>query len=396
MNFATIGVRNWDQSTEKRQTPQAFATFKAPALAPPPPPEEDETVLIRSRFLQRGRYCLLAGASNQGKSVFAYYAAMLWAKGLPCLGLSPRSPLRTLFLQCEMSVHKTDQIVWDLAKSIQEDHGTSDWAMEEMIIAKLAMPLADSELLTVLDSTISQYPVDLVFIDPLFGATSLDMKEQVQAAKFLRHEFPKLLLSHNIGGILVHHTRKDTSNLPLDSADFVMRDLVNGSSDLVNAAQSGLMLRPVPGHFGLMQLHAMKEGNELGWRADSGQLAHVKYVATGLYDLEPGDPLKYSYREADPVEVQRVEASVGVYAAKEKAFTAHNPVYDDLATYQGTVCLILKEMGESPHDCLVDRLREVHPKLDSIDAGLVLDQHLPDHVHFRMAHDIKYYRFEEV
>ncbi len=244
-------------------------------------PHDDANELLQHRFLCRTGGLLVVGPTGIGKSTFTLQAALSWSAGKPHFGIRPRGPLRCLIVQAENDdgdlVEMRDGVLDAMISVDLFAKAEAQQAADRVLICRDVVSTGPAVGAT-LGKLLSQYPSDLVFLDPAFSYLGGDAKDSTDVSLFLRQVINPVLLKHNTGIVIVHHTNKPLRGA--EKGDWQAGDfayLGAGSAEWANWARCVLALRSI-GSDTVFELRAAKRGKRLGWMDDDGERTTTKFI----------------------------------------------------------------------------------------------------------------------
>ena len=252
---------------------------------------QDPNCLIGRRWLCRGGSVLMAAGGGQGKSTLAIQFAVLWALGRAAFGLTPRRPLKILFIQAE----NVDGDLSEMLKGVVGGLGLGDCAaaLDERLVLVQETCRTGKEFIAYLNLLVIKYQPDVVFIDPVFSFLGGDASDQDTCSTFCRNGLNVISASTGCAFFVVHHDARPSRN-HADRRTWTGSLLdysAHGSAELVmNWPRARLSLREVTD--GCYELRAGKRGARAGLKAADGTESLViplRHSAAGLcwvYDEE--------------------------------------------------------------------------------------------------------------
>jgi len=196
----------------------------------------DPNTILGNRWLCKGGSALIVSQAGVGKSSLMMQAAVHWAIGgrLDFFGIKGKRPLRVIIIQAENDFGDVAEAYQDVvagAKLWPEERNTLN---DNLAIFRDATSVgaAFPEMLRAL---ITQHRADLVFVDPLLSFAGIDIADQEQASRFLRHDLNRILVETQAVLIAMHHTTKPRA--AKDKEGQTIADLAYsgaGSSEFVN------------------------------------------------------------------------------------------------------------------------------------------------------------------
>lgn len=225
--------------------------------------DPDALLGYQKRWLARGGFAMLHGASGIGKSSLVAQLSVGWCLGETAMGITVRHPLKVLVVQAENDAG-------DLAEQVKgtvEAMGLMDRAAEidERLRYVTEAGVSGAGVRDLLDPICEAYRPDLIILDPLFSFLGGDASDQANVSTFLRSIWMPFLAKHRAMGLLVHHVNKPPSNGQRRTAYAGA-----GSAELENAPRASLVLLPGD-EPGTATLTAQKRGMRIGWQDSAGR-----------------------------------------------------------------------------------------------------------------------------
>ena len=259
----------------------------------------DPNELIKHRFLYRGGIMILTGPTGAGKSSFTMQWAFNLAGGAAMFGLRIgncyyQKGLKVLVIQAE-----NDE--GDLAE--QRDGVLSVLPCDVINRASenlsfVTMPDASGDVFAErLDALCAIHEPDVVFIDPVFSFLGGDNNAQKDVSNWVRNLILPILMKYKCATVLIHHNNKPQKDA-VKSGAYTMA----GSAEWANAARAVLTLEPVGD--GTYALSAVKRGDRLGWKDESGTKTKTQYISYHGGQDENGSPI-IAWREATEDEIPK-------------------------------------------------------------------------------------------
>jgi len=233
----------------------------------------DPDIVLGNRWLCRGGSLLIVGQSGTGKSSLMMQAAVSWAVHRPFFGIESKRPLRIVILQAENDKG-------DVAEAFQDCvHGMNlDQAQRNLLESNLAIYRDTTSVgpafPAVLKDIITAHAADIVFVDPLLSFAGIDVSDQEQASRFLRHDLAPILLDTGAVLVAMHHTGKPKSAADKEgqtTADLAYAGL--GSSEFTNYFREVAVLFRCQGDQPVYKFGLTKRRGRAGLKDTNGDFA---------------------------------------------------------------------------------------------------------------------------
>ena len=196
--------------------------------------EDPTTVLGNHRWLCKGGSLLIVGQSGTGKSSLMMQAAVHWCLGRDFFGIKSARPLRAIVLQAENDAGDISEALQDTIAGAYLDSTERSQLRDNLAIYRDTVSTGTTFTAALRDLVI-EHKADIVFVDPLLSFAGIDVSDQEQASKFLRHDLAPILLETGAVLVAMHHTGKPKSSS--DKEGHTVADLAYaglGSSEFTN------------------------------------------------------------------------------------------------------------------------------------------------------------------
>jgi hypothetical protein len=196
--------------------------------------EDPTTILGNHRWLCKGGSLLIVGQSGTGKSSLMMQAAVHWCLGRDFFGIKPARPLRAIVLQAENDAGDISEALQDVITGAYIDSQERETLRDHLAIFRDTVSTGTTFTAALRQLVIDQR-ADIVFIDPLLSFAGIDVSDQEQASKFLRHDLAPILLETGAVLVAMHHTGKPKASSEKEGhtvADLAYAGL--GSSEFTN------------------------------------------------------------------------------------------------------------------------------------------------------------------
>ncbi len=246
---------------------------------------DDPNELLRTGFLCRRGALLLAAPTGIGKSSFSMQAAILWALGRDCFGITPTKPLKSLLIQAENDDGDLAEMRDGVLAGMSLTDDERQLVFENVLVVhentRTLRPFIDNTVAPLLET----HRPDLVWIDPALAYIGSDASAQKDVSFFLRNLLNPLLTKFDCACVVVHHTNKPSKGEERgawQAGDFAY--LGSGSAEWANWARAVLAIRSVGSH-SVFELRAGKRGARIGWKDAEGKTSHARLIG---HATEPG------------------------------------------------------------------------------------------------------------
>jgi AAA domain/DnaB-like helicase N terminal domain len=266
----------------------------------------DPNCLVGNRYLVRGGSSLWAGGSGYGKSSLELQLAVYWGCGVPCFGLRPVRPLKSLIIQAENDKGDMSEQLQGVIAGIDAAGDLDVQARRELIEKNLgihrAIGQSGAAFLGLLESLIEIDRPDFIWIDPLFAFAGVDLMNAAVTGRFIRDGLFPIAAKHMVALNVIHHVGKPVRDPSSKKADAGMAEidfqyLGFGTSEVQNAFRAVNILVPV-GNTGKFRLVLSKRGERAGAKNTEGEwcrsiyLEHAKQGICWLQCEKPEKPTK--------------------------------------------------------------------------------------------------------
>jgi hypothetical protein len=199
-----------------------------------------------------------------------------WALGQPVFGLEPARPLKSLMIQAENDDGDLAEMKDGVFNGLNLTEDEQAEASKNIRVVQESEHTGSDLFRKVIIPLLTKYQPDLIWIDPALSYLGGDMNNQKDVGAFLRNQLGPVLLKHNCGAVIIHHTNKITNSPDKPITDPAY--LGAGSAEWANWSRAVLALRKTD-VANLYELVCGKRGQKLKWRAADGQaLTFSKYV----------------------------------------------------------------------------------------------------------------------
>jgi ABC-type transport system involved in cytochrome c biogenesis ATPase subunit len=234
--------------------------------------KEDPTCILGSnRWLCKGGSMLIVGQSGTGKSSLMMQAAVLWCMGRDFFGIKPVKALRAVVLQAENDAGDISEALQDVIAGAYLDSEEKATLRDHLAIFRDTVSTGTT-FTAALRQLIIDQRADIVFIDPLLSFAGIDVSDQEQASKFLRHDLAPILLETGAVLVAMHHTGKPKA--ASDKEGHTVADLAYaglGSSEFTNWFREVAVLFRCQGEEPIYKFGLTKRRGRAGLKDSTGQ-----------------------------------------------------------------------------------------------------------------------------
>jgi len=238
--------------------------------------KDDPNTVLGNRWLCKGGSLLIVGQSGTGKSSLMMQAAVHWALGRDFFGIKPARPLRAIILQAENDAGDVSEALQDVVAGAYLD-SERDQLRESFAIFRDTVSTGTAFTAALAD-LVREHRADIVFVDPLLSFAGIDVSDQEQASKFLRHDLAPILLETGAVLVAMHHTGKPKSG---DREGQTVADLAYsglGSSEFTNYFRECALLMRCQGEEPIYKLALTKRRGRAGLKDADGQFKGEIYI----------------------------------------------------------------------------------------------------------------------
>ena len=240
-------------------------------------PIDPKTNFLGNRFLTMGSGMFLIAPSGHGKSSISIQLLISFAIGRAAFGTKPPRPLRILCIQSEDDDAETKKF----AEVIRKMKLTPDELklLKQNTRFEYRNDLTGDDFLKALDCFCSEWPPELIIVNPLTGFHLADLRDDEKVARFLRAKLNPILTKHSCAAIIVHHTPKTNFKKLAEMEWYDWMYAMAGCAALTNWARAVLVLAPskIPGTYRLI---AANRFDEIQWTEREYWFSHSKETIT--------------------------------------------------------------------------------------------------------------------
>ena len=240
--------------------------------------DDPTTVLGNHRWLCKGGSLLIVGQSGTGKSSLMMQAAVHWCLGRDFFGIKPAKPLRAIVLQAENDAGDISEALQDVMAGAYIDATERLQLRDALAIYRDTVSTGTTFTKALRDLVVS-HQADIVFVDPLLSFAGIDVSDQEQASKFLRHDLAPILLETGAVLVAMHHTGKPKTSADKEgqtTADLAYAGL--GSSEFTNWFREVAVLFRCQGEEPIYKFGLTKRRGRAGLKDHENQFKGEIYI----------------------------------------------------------------------------------------------------------------------
>jgi ABC-type transport system involved in cytochrome c biogenesis ATPase subunit len=240
--------------------------------------EDPTTILGNHRWLCKGGSLLIVGQSGTGKSSLMMQAAVHWCLGRDFFGIKPAKPLRAIVLQAENDQGDISEALQDVIAGAYIDSAERSQLKDALAIYRDTVSTGTTFTKALRDLVVS-HQADIVFVDPLLSFAGIDVSDQEQASKFLRHDLAPILLETGAVLVAMHHTGKPKASADKEgqtTADLAYAGL--GSSEFTNWFREVAVLFRCQGEEPIYKFGLTKRRSRAGLKDHENQFKGEIYI----------------------------------------------------------------------------------------------------------------------
>jgi len=238
----------------------------------------DPNNILGNRWLCKGGSLLIVGQSGTGKSSLMMQAAVHWALGRDFFGIKPVRPLRSVILQAENDFLDLGEALQDVVAGAYLDADERSQLRDHLAIFRDTISTGTT-FTEALKTLIVDHKADIVFVDPLLSFAGIDVSDQEQASKFLRHDLAPILLETGAVLVAMHHTGKPKTSA--DKEGHTVADLAYaglGSSEFTNYFREVAVLFRCQGEEPIYKFGLTKRRGRAGLKDHENQFKGEIYI----------------------------------------------------------------------------------------------------------------------
>jgi len=240
--------------------------------------EDPSCILGSHRWLCKGGSMLIVGQSGTGKSSLMMQAAVHWCLGRDFFGIKPAKPLRAVVLQAENDAGDISEALQDVIAGAYLDSDERATLRDHLAIFRDTVSTGTTFTAALRQLVIDQQ-ADIVFVDPLLSFAGIDVSDQEQASKFLRHDLAPILLETGAVLVAMHHTGKPKA--ASDKEGHTVADLAYaglGSSEFTNWFREVAVLFRCQGEEPIYKFGLTKRRGRAGLKDHANQFKGEIYI----------------------------------------------------------------------------------------------------------------------
>ena len=238
----------------------------------------DPNNILGNRWLCKGGSLLIVGQSGTGKSSLMMQAAVHWALGRDFFGIKPVRPLRSVILQAENDFLDLGEALQDVVAGAYLDSDEKSQLRDHLAIFRDTISTGTT-FTEALKTLIIDHKADIVFVDPLLSFAGIDVSDQEQASRFLRHDLAPILLETGAVLVAMHHTGKPKA--ASDKEGHTVADLAYaglGSSEFTNYFREVAVLFRCQGDEPIYKFGLTKRRGRAGLKDHENQFKGEIYI----------------------------------------------------------------------------------------------------------------------
>lgn len=255
----------------------------------------DPDCLVGNRWIVLGGSTLWCGSPGIGKSSLIMQLILYWAKGETIFGLRPTRPLRSVLIQSENDFLDVSEQIQGIAHALAKIDGFSVGDLEDKIWIAQSNGLTGLRFLAYLETVLSTYKTDLLWIDPLFAYAGVDLMNAEKTGIFLREGLFPLAAKYHVSIQVAHHVSKFIRDPQTHEklSDNEMQFLGFGTSEIQNAFRAVNILIAQQQH-NLFKLSFSKRGERARARDPEGKITrsiYLKHSGEGICWMQTDEPI---------------------------------------------------------------------------------------------------------
>jgi hypothetical protein len=201
-----------------------------------------------------------------------------WALGRDFFGIKPVKPLRSIILQAENDALDCGESLQDVVAGAYLDSAEIAQLRDHLAIYRDTVSTGTT-FTAALKALIIEHKADIVFVDPLLSFAGIDVSDQEQASKFLRHDLAPILLETGAVLVAMHHTGKPKASS--DKEGHTVADLAYaglGSSEFTNWFREVAVLFRCQGEEPIYKFGLTKRRGRAGLKDTEGAFKGEIYI----------------------------------------------------------------------------------------------------------------------
>lgn len=235
----------------------------------------DPNTVLGNRWLCKGGSALIVSQAGVGKSSLMMQAAVHWSVGgrKDFFGIRGKRPLRVVIVQAENDFGDVAEAYQDVVAGANLWPDEKNTLVDNLAIFRDVTSVGESFPATMRE-LIVRHRADIIFVDPLLSFAGIDIADQQQATRFLRHDLNRVLIETQAVLIAMHHTTKPRS--AKDKEGQTVADLAYsgaGSSEFVNYFREVAVLVRQQGDEPIFKFGLTKRRGRAGLKDVSGDFA---------------------------------------------------------------------------------------------------------------------------
>lgn len=277
--------------------------------------------LVGHRWLTRDGSMFVVAPSGHGKSSFCIQIAAYWSIGRTAFGFKPSRPLKILIVESEDDDADNKAFVQFIR--------TMNLSQEEMDLMnantrlEFRRDLAGKRFFDAIDSFLTQFPADILIINPLTGFCTVDLKDEIGMNDFLRNKLNTVMAKHHCAPMIVAHMPKSQISAVADKEWYEWMYVLSGCVTLTNWARAILVFVPSKIR-GTYKFITAKRPAQSGWIEPEYYFAHSKENV----EINGGD---FEIIQWIPATDQQIKAAIPSEQAKPKIHVTSQLIHQKMS-----------------------------------------------------------------
>jgi hypothetical protein len=230
--------------------------------------------LLGNRWLTREGSLFIVAPSGHGKSSLCIQAMICWSIGRVAFGIKPARPLRILLVESEDDDADIKAFV-QVLRTMKLSQAEMELLHKNTRI-EFRRDLTGNRFFEAIDQFLSQFPSDLLIINPLTGFCTLELTDESAMADFLRARLNPLMVKHRCAPVIVAHMPKGQVATISEKEWYEWMYVLQGCATLTNWARAILVFVPCPKLRGTYRFITAKRPAQSGWVEPEYYFAHSR------------------------------------------------------------------------------------------------------------------------